>query len=870
MKKFKSIVFYLFVAAGISAAVYGYFYLKQNKKPAINAIDVLPSNAICVFGSSNFHELANKLSNQSLIWNELINIPEFNNIHTEIQYFDSLISEVEILKEYFTERKINLALYKSNTASGILITFNLKDLTQHEDFSEAIEKTFKCKVSKEGEGEFWNGTKKYNIKISNGVVALSNNKEILVNCFSNVIEKQTKTPGFASLIKNLENNELFNVYINHKLLEVYKKQVNTTELILTGSSVCNIEITPDEITTNGFNECDTTSILNAVAGQPSQLCDFLQALPFNIQSYKAVSINDYALFKKQVGLSNSSKEYWNYANSKALFNCERQVEENIGSKVVETEFGINGVVNKAIVVEIKDSVLIYEALRFLSDSMKVNEGIKNFILNDSIENLAAVMFGKVFNSKVTNAFIFGNYLFLTECDEACLFYINSMVNNSNAAQNELFMAYAKDNLLVNFNYQAYYAVSKNKKNLKEIFAFTNDSTIKHFNKLSDCSINMSNYKNTLQFRTNIKYQQNSQNKEIPGLWTCEADTAIISEPSIFTNHKSGENELLMQDSKNTLYLVNATGNIIWKKPISEQAISEFYTVDAFKNNKFQILFNTANFIHLIDRNGNYVPGYPVKIPSGSANAMSLFDYDNTKDYRLILASNDKRIYNYNINGTRNEKFTPIRTDEIVSKKVKYIKVGASDYLIAIDTEGKIYVYSRRGEGRIDLTNRLITNYDEFYVDASNNIQSTSIIYFDDKNSLIGKIKLDDKKEAVKAGADFDNGSYFFELIDDDKKTDLVISDKSKVLCYDFSGNELFRYESEDENIINVSYYYDSDGAYFIINNSINEIVVLGASSKKIVKKIIGTAQPIVSDLFKDGKKYLIVPDGNTLKCVLMK
>ena len=69
--------------------------------------------------------------------------------------------------------------------------------------------------------------------------------------------------------------------------------------------------------------------------------------------------------------------------------------------------------------------------------------------------------------------------------------------------------------------------------------------------------------------------------------------------------------------------------------------------------------------------------------------------------------------------------------------------------------------------------------------------------------MIGIIKLDDKKEAVKAGADFDNGSYFFELIDDDKKTDLVISDKSKVLCYDFSGNELFRYESEDENIINV-------------------------------------------------------------------
>jgi hypothetical protein len=871
LKKFKTIFFYVFVIAALGGAVWAYFYLKQTKKPSLNALDVLPEKAICVLAASDFHELANKLTNQNLIWNELGTVAEFKNLNKQLQYFDSLTSEVETIKEFFENRQIFLALYQYNSRTEALITFNLRDLVQEKDFVDAVEAVLKCEVNDEGECEFWNGTIRFYLKTANGVVVLSENKELTLNCFSPQTKKQAEEPKFKTIFKNLDNDDLFNVYINHNLWQSAKTKIDPNSFVLNGSSVCNIEISPDAITANGFNDCDSNSVLNYISGQPAQNSDFFQALPFNTIRYKAISIGHYSVLKEKLRIDqDKSAKFWKQANDSALFNVERQLNENINTKLIEADYKINDRTAKVLAIEIKDSALVKEAVKYLSDSLLSIQNNNVYRLNSTEANLAGLLFGELTEINAVYAFVYGNYLFLHENPETAMFYLSSLVNNSSFAQNEMFMNYAKDNLLVSFNYQWYSALNKNNSVVRDVFSFVTDSSAKAFNKLSDASINIVNYKNLLQFRANVKYQSASQNKDVPGLWTCEADTFITGKPWLFVNHKSNENELIFQDANNNLYLVNATGNILWKKPVGAPIISDVYTVDAFKNNKFQILFSTTDHLHLIDRNGNYVQGFPVKLPASATNPLTLLDYDNSKDYRIIMACSDNRIYNYYVNGTKNEKFTPIRTDQPVVTKVKYAKVGASDYIIANDREGKIYVYSRRGEGRIDLSNKLITDNKDFYVEVSNNIQNTKLYYFDDKNSLLESINLMDKKDIVKVGSDFESADYSFELIDDDKKMDIVILDKTKLICYDLTGNELFRYESTDETYKSCQFLYDSDGAYFILTNANDEIHILEASTKKITKKIKGNNTPLVYDLFKDGKKYLMVSEGNLMKCVLIK
>ena len=855
------------MAVGLTGAVWAYFHLKQTKKPSLNAIDVLPDSSACVMSSNNFNDLANKLANQNLIWQELINVSEFKKINSHLNYFDSIISENQPFKIFLEKRIIFLALYPQKENTSVLIAFNLNDEAQEADFLKEATTAFKGTTTAEGDCEFNCEKTKYILRSKRGAVIISDDKKLIDNSFSETTKKQNTNKDFVSLKKLLDKENFCNVFINHNLLS--ENKLNISKNVFSGHSVCDVEFNPDDITFNGFNAPDSLSVLNTLTGQQAQACDFLSGLPFNTISYKAFGISDYAAWRKQLKISSEETyNYWKAINDSAMFNVERQLTENIGTKIVETELKYNNQISRSLVVEVKDTAEVNEILKYVSDSVTVFQTVKVGKIKN--KNLVKVLFGNVFNVSAAYVFVFGNYFIITENKETNDYYINSLVNNALVMQNELFMTYAKDNLNSNFNYQYYCSPNKNTAEIKNTFGFIKNEQLKYFDKLSDLSITFSNYKNVLQFRANLKYQQSGKNKDVPGLWTFEADTIIQSKTWTFVNHKSNENELVVQDAKNNLYLINETGNSLWKKEINETIASDVYTVDAFRNNKFQLLFNTANYLHLIDRNGNYVEGFPLKLPARATNALAVFDYENTREYRLLIACADKTIYNYNANGTKNESFAPIKTKENVTLQVAYTKVAASDYLIVCDIEGKIYVYSRRGAGRIDFSNKVLEQCKGFFVDAGNNVQNSKITYLDDKNSLLESVSLGDKKTAIKLQEEFEEATYSFDKIDDDKKTDIMILEKSKLKCYDFAGNELFAYENSDYTYKSVNYFYDTDGAYFVLSTIGGEIHLIPAATKTISKKIKGTGTPMVYDLFKDGKKYLLVAEDKMLKCVLLK
>jgi hypothetical protein len=336
----------------------------------------------------------------------------------------------------------------------------------------------------------------------------------------------------------------------------------------------------------------------------------------------------------------------------------------------------------------------------------------------------------------------------------------------------------------------------------------------------------------------------------------------------FLNHTTKENELAIQDNNKDLYLINAKGTILWKKKLNEKISSKIFTVDIFKNNKYQLLFSSENYLHLIDRNGNYVQGYPVKLPSASTSELSVIDYDNDKDYRLFIACKNKTIYNYSIFGIKQEKFNPVRTEAEVNLPIQYAKVGLSDYLIAIDKEGKIYTFSRKGEGRIGLKNKTIENCSAFYTDATNNINSTYIIYVDDKNNLLNKISFSDKKVVEKLNTTIESASVKFIQEDDKKTTDIIITKPNAIFAYNLNGNLLFEKVIDSE--LNETDFYSSESQSLFLSFSRNkqELIIVDQLKQK-TKSIQASALPLLSDLFNNNKKYMIVTNGNQINCVAL-
>ncbi len=873
MNVFKHIIFGLFIAAALGGAIWAYFHLKQTKKPSLKAVNVIPDSAICVSSSHNFSELINKLGNQNLIWNDLVSVKKIGKVNDQLRFFDSIIGESEMFKNFFESQTIYLSVYANNENLNYLTVFNLKDLTQEEQFADELNRSIKGITKAEEHFEFNHLNTKLFFKIQQGVVALSDDLSKIQTAFSESSKKITTNKTFTELQKLNEDENLLNVYIDHQLLSAAKKAtgLNSDSFVLNGHSVFNTDVSPDEISLNGFNKPDTNSILNYFEAQQAQPCNFLNVLPFNTIGFKAFGFSDFLLMKKKLKINSTEvAAFWKRVNDSALFNAENEFYNNMGSKLIEARVKRNNIISNVMVTEVKDTAKAAELLKYFCDSLGNFQGLRSGRLRNGNGNIVSSTFGNIFSIKPAYAFVFDKYFVLSEGKDDVEHYMNGLINNSSLAQNEMFMNYAKENLELNFNYLFYTAPNKNSDQIKDVLSFLQQTEIKQMEKLSDLSLCISNYKNLLQFRANIKYLQTGQGKETPGLWTFEADTLIRSKVFPFMNHKTGENELVFQDLRNNLYLVNATGNSLWKKEMTENINSDIYLVDAFKNNKYQILFSTPNFLHLIDRNGKYVEGYPVKLPAKATHGLTLFDYDGKKDYRLFVSCADNKIYNYEINGKQNAGFTTVRTQNAVSLPIKYAKVGASDYLITADVEGKIYVFSRKGEGRIDLKNRFTTNCTEFYINTSNNIQNTKLLYFDGVNSLVGSISLDDKKNVVKLGDEFEEPSVKFDLIDDDKKTDMIVLDKNKFKCYDFAGNIIFTGTESPAEYTAVNYYFDSEGSFFVLNTAGGEVQIIQAAGQLSIKKFRGDTEPLIYDLFKDGKKYFILGEGRTLKCILLK
>ncbi len=134
------------------------------------------------------------------------------------------------------------------------------------------------------------------------------------------------------------------------------------------------------------------------------------------------------------------------------------------------------------------------------------------------------------------------------------------------------------------------------------------------------------------------------------VWESKLDTLADFKPVFVVNHQTKQNEVFVQDLRNNIYLINQVGRILWKVQLPEAITSEVFQVDYFRNGKLQLLFSTRNALYLIDRNGNFVEKYPVKLRSPATCGVSVFDYDSNRDYRLFIACEDKHVYAYTKEG----------------------------------------------------------------------------------------------------------------------------------------------------------------------------------------------------------------------------
>ena len=183
------------------------------------------------------------------------------------------------------------------------------------------------------------------------------------------------------------------------------------------------------------------------------------------------------------------------------------------------------------------------------------------------------------------------------------------------------------------------------------------------------------------------------------LWSTALNKTCTRIPDIVRNHTNGTREVLVQDDEHLIHLLGSAGKELWSYPLDGPILGEVQQVDRFQNGKLQLLFNTASRIYVIDRNGKDVGGFPVSLPVKTQAPLAAFDYDGTREYRLLLPLTDGRILNYGLDGQVVKGWAPPQLRTGASNSISHVRIGNKDHLLVTADDGSLLLLDRKGAER---------------------------------------------------------------------------------------------------------------------------------------------------------------------------
>ena len=182
-------------------------------------------------------------------------------------------------------------------------------------------------------------------------------------------------------------------------------------------------------------------------------------------------------------------------------------------------------------------------------------------------------------------------------------------------------------------------------------------------------------------------------------------------PRWVINYVTKEPEIITQDNKHNLYLINKDGNIIWRKKLDSKIVGKVHQVDLYKNGRLQYAFVTEDSFIIIDKNGNIVKNIKHKKREKTIG-LSVFDYDKNKNYRfLICYENDIKMLDSKMKKVGGFNTKNIKSE--ITSLPKHFRIGSKDFLI-INTKNKVLILDRRGNIRIDVNDELKSPISEIY------------------------------------------------------------------------------------------------------------------------------------------------------------
>ncbi|MAV80618.1 MAG: hypothetical protein CMD12_01350 [Flavobacteriales bacterium] len=626
-----------------------------------------------------------------------INSPNFEKFHNG---FNSIVNYKPVLKnEMFFDKPVIISYHNmgKNKIESILIT----EKSNIKKFHATIDSTnYNGFVIKQNTS---NGYTLFSTE-KNGIYIESKNKLLVENSLRSSTYLKTENNHNLLKLYNISNsgislftqNEFFEFVNSENLKEIF------TEIESLDWTQYDLDLDNKKLTLNGVGLVNDSIFknINALRNIQPNKFEFKSIVPTNFKKLERYS-HSHDNYKSNLENFYSAKEIKEISEDSIFYDVKE-----IGNIFFENDTvsvfvfkNINRVTSK--ILETTNSILKYRGFEIhelnnkIFQTQNINIGNKNQNFSTLIENILII--SKV-SSTIENIIL--NYTNKSTLKNSNKFIFNyeklPLYSNSFRVYN---MDYFNENLYKKLN------VDYNKFNFWMHHILIEDDIV---------------YKTHLLEKSPEEITESGPSI----VFNLKLSGEVTLKPIWATNYVTKEPEIITQDNKHNLYLINKDGNIIWRKKLDSKIVGKVVQVDLYKNGRLQYAFVTEDSFIILDKNGNIVKNIKHK-KREKIIGLSVFDYDKNKNYRfLICYENDIKMLDSNM-----KKVGGFSTKNIKSEMTslpKHFRIGSKDFLI-INTKNKILILDRRGNIRIDVNDELKSPTSEIYLNQN------SFVFMNDNN-----------------------------------------------------------------------------------------------------------------------------------------
>jgi hypothetical protein len=228
------------------------------------------------------------------------------------------------------------------------------------------------------------------------------------------------------------------------------------------------------------------------------------------------------------------------------------------------------------------------------------------------------------------------------------------------------------------------------------------------------------------FLNTVLLQEKPVDEKVNRHWTIQMPQPLNGKPQFLKNHVTGNQDIAITDTKNNLHLLSKEGKLFWSKKIDGPILGSIKQIDVYKNNKLQMVFNTAQKLYVVDRLGRNVKGFPVNLPAAATAPVGVFNYDQSRNYRLVVPTGPE-LLNYNVVGQPVKGWIFKKAASNIVSEPQHFSVAGRDIIVCLTGNGKLYQLNRRGQERFTVEQKIDELKTSFYLKEGKTLKESELI-----------------------------------------------------------------------------------------------------------------------------------------------